>query len=378
MAATFRFARADEYPAIAEFLDKFWAKDHIYCRREDLFRWTFQRPGHWEEGQCSFSLAEDNGKLAGILGGIPFTFNAFGKTSRGVWIVNYVISPDHRKGPLALQLLGTFRRPEFDPVIAFGINPATSAIYRVLRGEVLPEIPRHFLVLPEARERMSHLLELAHPDWDRERVTNLASFFARPVSGVEASCEPLRELPPRWDECDWPAIAQNTVGVARDADFMNWRYRQHPNFEYRFIAIPEGVRTGLAVWRLETIRRETEQGLEEVDKIGRLVEFLPASENNAMKLLATFVKELRAGGAFGADYYGYHGRTRQWLRQFGFSEAAAHADGPSIPTLFQPLDGHSGAILAAMFLKADLPRAWESDECSWYWTKADSDQDRPN
>ena len=96
-------------------------------------------------------MAEDNGELAGILGGIPFKFNQFGRTSNGMWIVNYVIRPDHRKGSAALQLLSQFRKPEFNPVIAFGINPATSAIYRVLRGQVLDEIPRHFMVLPGGR-----------------------------------------------------------------------------------------------------------------------------------------------------------------------------------------------------------------------------------
>jgi len=378
VAISFRFARADEYSRLAQFLDEFWAKDHAYCRMQDLFEWTFKRPGHWEDGQCSFAVAEDGDTLAGILGGIPFTFNSFGKTSRGVWIVNYVIRPDHRKGTLALQLLGMFRRPEFNPVIAFGITQATTVIYRVLRGEVLPEIPRHFLVLPEARDRMTNLLQVAHPDWTPDHAASLASNFAQPLSGVEASVQAYRELPSQWNEVDWPAIAETTIGVVRDADFMNWRYRNHPRFQYQFLSVPDGKRSGLAVWRLETIRRQTDHGREDIDRIGRLVEFLPTSQENARSLFSAFVADLRGSGALGADYYGFHGQTRLWLRDLGFTLTSAHPEGGQVPTRFQPLDGKGGGILSAMFFKDDAPRCWEADNCPWYWTKSDSDQDRPN
>ena len=99
MSMQFRFARADEYPAISEFLDTHWSKGHVYTRDEELFRWSFRRPNHWEEDGYSFALAEEGGELVGILGGIPFTLNAFGQKSRAVWIVNYVIRPDHRRRP---------------------------------------------------------------------------------------------------------------------------------------------------------------------------------------------------------------------------------------------------------------------------------------
>src|ERR1700760_3338444 len=138
MAVTYRYANIDEYPKIASFLNEYWANNHVYVRDKPLFDWTFKSDLWSESGYC-FAMAEDNGELTGILGGIPFEFNTFGKPSSGVWIANYVIRPDHRKGSAALQLLSQFRKPEFNPVIAFGINPATSAIYRVLRGKVLDE-----------------------------------------------------------------------------------------------------------------------------------------------------------------------------------------------------------------------------------------------
>jgi hypothetical protein len=373
---TFRFARLDEYPKISEFLRRFWAEDHIYCRNVRLFDWTFRRTDQWDGDSYCVSLAEEDGKLAGILGGIPFRFNRFGKSSRGVWIVNYVIRPEYRRGPWALQLLGQFRKPEFETVVAFGINPATTAIYRVLHGRVLDEIPRQFLVLPGAIERTAHFLQLSRPDWTAQRSREVADSFVlqrrRKPPGAG------REIPSSWDEEEWPAVAQEIVGAARDGAYLTWRYRQHPVFEYRFLTVPEGKRSGLAVWRLETIQRRTSEGRADVDRIGRLLEFLPASASNANALFDAFVHDLENANAIGADFYCYHSRTRQWLQQLGFQETTQHPDGHAIPSRYQPLDGKGGEILSAMFAETDLPACTASSDCSWYWTKSDSDQDRPN
>jgi hypothetical protein len=364
MAVEFRYANFNEYPRISDFLNEYWAKNHIYTRNRPLFDWSFKRPGHWDPESYSFSLAVDGSELVGILGGIPFTLNRFGQSSKAVWIVNYVIRPDYRKGATALQLLSSFRKPEFGAVVAFGINPATVAIYQVLRGQVLPEIPRHFLVLPHQGERMACALKLAYANWSDERAASLTSAFELP----ELPVSPLQighSLPASWDEVDWPAHASKTIGAARDADFLNWRYRSHPDFQYRFLTVSEGKRTGLAVWRLETIRAETPHGRKDVDCIGRLV-------------LGAFVGELDRAGAMGADYYGYHGETRKILQELGFRGSSIHPDGSALPSRFQPLDGKGGGILSAVFLRDAKSPTQDDCECPWYWTKSDSDQDRPN
>ena len=376
MALTFRYAGLDEYPRIAGFLDEFWAKNHVYVRDKELFDWTFHRPEHWEEPGYSFALAEDGGELAGILGGIPFSFNSFGKAHRGVWIANYVIRPDHRRGSAALQLLSMFRKPSMHAVIAYGINPATSTIYRVLRGEVLPYIPRHVAVFPGERDRMARLLGIAYPDRPTEGLRELAGVFCM-KSLPEAACDCGDSIPADWDATDWPAIAARTIGAARDGEFLNWRYVNHPRFQYRFVTVPEGERTGLLIWRLETIRRDTANGREDVEQIGRILEIMPVSPDNAGRLLATGLQQIRAAGAFGADFYGFHGGVNASLEATGFVDTRKAPDGASIPSRFQPLDGKGGGILSAMFLQ-ESTRGFEDPDCAWYWTKSDSDQERPN
>lgn len=377
MAVTYRYATSDEYPPIRQFLDEYWAKGHIYVRDRALFDWTFDRKPLWTEEGYSFALALENDELVGILGGIPFAFNCFGKRSTGVWIANYVIRPDHRKGTTALQLLSMFRRPCFQPVIAFGINPATATIYRVLRGEVLPHIPRYFAVLPDAVGRMVDFLRIAHPEWPTENAEAVAETF-RLRAVPAATYNSCSTIPAEWDTRDWPAIAERTVGAARDRNYLQWRYQAHPDFSYRILSVPDGPSHGLLVWRLETIRRADSALREDVDRIGRLVDILPASPSNASALIELFLKQLKEADAFAADFYGYHGEIRALLASNGFKSVDCHPDGDAIPSRFQPLDGKGGAILSALFPPGGAPPCNLDDRCPWYWTKSDSDQDRPN
>ncbi|MEZ5401927.1 MAG: hypothetical protein R2729_19800 [Bryobacteraceae bacterium] len=396
-ALSFRFARLDEYPVLSQFLHDHWANHHVYCRDKALFDWTFLHNNQWpnKEEYC-FAVAEKNGEIVGILGGIPFLFNHKGKTLSGVWIANYVVHPDHRRGTLALQLLSQFRRPPFQAVVASGINPATQTIYKVLRGEVLPYMPRHVAVLPGRAARMENVLSIAYPDWTAEQKADLAGAFA--MSALPAAPAAIgHELPADWDEANWRHIAEDTIGAARDHAFLDWRYRQHPTFEYRFVTVADGSRTGLAVWRLETIRKAvanaqatpvSDHGAvkstvlpsdrEDVDRIGRLVEFLPASRQNSDDLLAAVLHDMAGADVFFTDYYGFHGMTRGWLEEAGFRLAESHPEGERVPSRFQPVDGKGGGILSAMFRPAEVASVAIDSSCEWYWTKADSDQDRPN
>ncbi len=377
MSNIFGYAASGDYDRISRFLHEYWANNHIYCRDRKLFDWTFDPRGIWKESDYCFAIAEDNDELVGILGGIPFRFNHFGKTSQGVWIVNYVIRPDHRRGTTALKLLSTFRRPPVENVIAFGINPATSAIYRVLRGEVLPYIPRHYGILPFGQERMVNILRIAYPDWPADRAQSLAEAF-RMDSLPDGNIAHETSLPEDWDQNQWPRIAERTIGAARDLEYLTWRYLKHPDYQYQVICIPSNGQTGLLIWRLETIRQATPEGRAELDKIGRIVEFLPVSAQNARDLLAVFYRKLCVAGGFAADYYGFHGESRDWLEQAGILHTDRHPDGIAMPSRFQPLDGKGGGILSAAFLQSGLPACTPESMSTWYWTKSDSDQDRPN
>lgn len=377
MSLEVRYAQLDDYPRLSAFLDTYWAKDHVYVRQRSLFDWTFGRRELWPHDGYSFALAEDCGEVVGILGGVPFVMNCFGRTAPGVWLLNYLVRPDYRRGVLALRLLNMFRQPLFTVTIAFGVSMAAVPLYTALRAHVLETIPRHVAIFPDAVERATHLLRLAYPDWPVARAHTLAKAL-RYHENLEAAGPHETAIPANWDTQDWPRWAACTVGAARDTAYLRWRYQNHPDFTYRILTVREGKRTGLAVWRLETICRATSQGREPVDRIGRLVEFLPASRTNAEALLACFWQALREVDAIGADYYGYHGGISVWLHETGFHAVQYCTDGLAMPARFQPLDGKGGRIVSAVFVPDDVPACAAEVQCPWYWTKSDADQDRPN
>lgn len=377
MSIELRYARFGEYPRIRRFLHQFWEKDHIYVRNSALFDWTFGRSDLWDRQGYSFALMEDKDELVGILGAIPFLFNYLGRSSPAVWFANYMVCPDYRRGPLAMRLLRAFHRPPYHVNIVFGMNPRVVPVYQRMGWKLLPPIPRHFVVLPDAAARATHLIRSAYPDWESRRAGALAAFFR--LRDIPAISIPfIRALPPSWEARDWPEIAVKTIGASRDLNYLTWRYLRHPSFEYRVLAVPEGNRTGLAIWRLETICRLSAHGREEIDTIGRLVEFLPASRDNARSLLSVFFNELSESGALGADFYGYNDTHEAWLDEFGFRKVDRHPDGERIPSRFQPLDPRPGTILSAVLFSDDLPVYSTESDCLWYWTKSDADQDRPN
>jgi GNAT superfamily N-acetyltransferase len=377
MTIGLRYAQFGDFPGISNFLDQHWRKDYVYARLPDLFDWTFGRADLWDQEGYSFALMEDKDDLVGILGAIPFVFNRLGQSFQAVWLANYMIRPDYRRGSLAMRLLSAFHRRPYSLEIAFGLNPRVAPIYQKLGWRLLKPIPRHFVALPDATKRMKELIRMAHPDCESDRAERIASRFTLKTK-PRPSVRFARELPQNWDRCDWPKIASRSVGAARDTGYLTWRYLKHPRFKYYFLAVPDEKRTGLAVWRLETIRRRTPHGSEEVDKIGRLVEFLPASRSNAAQLLSVFWNQLRCSGALGADSFGYHDEINYWLEEFGFHAVATDPDSQMIPSRFQPLEPKPGALLGAVRAQDELSLDSVEADRIWYWTKSDADQDHPN
>jgi len=377
MSAELRYANFDEYPRIREFLANHWSATNIYVREPKLFDWTFGRQSLWDRDGYSFALAEDKGSVIGILGGIPFMMNCFGQQFRALWLANYMISPDHRRGPLAMKLLKMMRREPYRATIAFGINPQTAPIYQVLRWRLVENIPRHFVALPQASERMCELLRLIYAGWTRERIEALVCGFRLPNLPEEPP-DSESTLPENWNDIGWEPIARRTVGAARDTAYLKWRYLDHPVFSYKLIVIRENDRAGLLVWRLEAIRVKTNIGESNFDRIGRVVEFLPASWQNAKALFSRLLHDLNEASAIGADFYCHHGVTRKLLADLGMSSVESHADGQYIPARFQPLDSKTSVIMSSMFTPEETPVCSFDSNCVWYWTKSDADQDRPN
>ncbi len=378
---TTRLLPLDQYPLAADFLHRHWAANHIYTRDKALFDWTFHHEGMSQAGVYSFAVAEQDSQIVGVLGGIPFRFNDRGDQRPAFWLANWKLRDEFRRGTTGLQLLDHFYAPPHRVTISFGINPTVARLYDAMRWHVIDNIPRYFAVHPARADEFAGLLQLGNPSWPAGEHQKMANaLLGHPLRATSAATFAPPE-PQQWNQRSWEPLRLELTGAARDAAYLDWRYVRHPSFQYNFIQIPETAPgpIGLLVWRLETIRQKVGDQLIDVARIGRIVEFLPASKQNAASLLSHLWNVLDAAGALGCDCYLYHGRLGQWLTDAGLHRLDDHPHDNSVPSRFQPLDSAGGQIRSAVSLRTGpFPAYPFASDCTWYWTKSDSDQDRPN
>jgi hypothetical protein len=378
---TTRLLSLDEYPLAADFLHRYWAPNHIYTRDKALFDWTFHREGMSHPGAYTFAVAEHAGEAVGVLGGIPFRFNDRGRERPGYWLANWKLRDEFRRGTTGLQLLDHFHASNDQVTISFGINPIVARLYDAMRWRVMENIPRYFAVHPGRAPDFAHLLQLANPAWPTGKGSTIANALLARRSRTASTVSFVAPAIDAWNKRSWASLRLKLTGPVRDGAYLHWRYVQHPTFKYRFIQVAgdDSSAIGLLVWRLETIRQKAGDTLQDVARVGRIVEFLPTSPDNAINLISHLWTNLDANGAIGCDCYLYHGPFGQWLTDAGLHRLDDHPDGNAVPSRFSPLDAAGGQIRSAVsLLTGPWPAYPFSADCTWYWTKSDSDQDRPN
>lgn len=116
-----RFANYDDIPAIMQYIDKYWKKNHILARDKELFEWQYIN-----YGQVNFVIATDiNDKIQGILGYIPYSQSSDKDIALALWKAN------HSESFLGIRMLLFLKKElEYNNIVCTGINmKTTSKIY---------------------------------------------------------------------------------------------------------------------------------------------------------------------------------------------------------------------------------------------------------
>ncbi|MBT6228485.1 MAG: GNAT family N-acetyltransferase [Candidatus Scalindua sp.] len=377
MATEVRLLELNEYPAIASFIDRNWKKDHAYVRSKDLFNWTFRDNPAWnKEDGYSFSVAVDDGSIIGMLGAIPFKLNVLGKNVKACWLVNWIVMPEV-KGGKGLALLNFFSKEQGFNTISFGINDKVAGLYKALEWQEMPPIPRMEWVNPDKIKDTEDLLGMTNPEATAEQILKYIS----KVSGVTFA----NDIPEAytlnsidadvWDRTGWSVWNNKSIGCAREYSYLNWRYLQHPIYKYETRVIAEGGKLGLIIWRIEITRKMNSNGtLENYLPFVRIAEFLPVSETNARELISCCLVEASVQGVVAADFYCYNLELIEILQRIGFS-ISGDTSCICLPNHTQPIGRGSNIRSTIKTFSCDEISAQDS---KWYWTRSDSDQDRPN
>jgi hypothetical protein len=357
MPVTIIDACSDHLTSIQAFFARIYRPDYVLRRNEPLLRWQFGTTPASKGNKYHIKLALHNGEIIGSLGYIPVEFSLNGQTVYGAWAANWIVDPKWRKG-VGVALMYELTS-QFDITLAVGTNRVAEDILTVLRWTNLGELTRYVCVLDTYAARM--LTETGKLEW--------------PINILEREWKPPQEITIRVVEnfskdttLFWDRVWEGKVtGTRRSAEFLNWRYANHPVFSYRlFEAYYRGRLSGFAVYHIEQVRNIPVN-------VGRMVE-LVAVANVEDCLLRAVIDDALSHDVAVLDFFCSSQRFSPLMARQGFLPGKDNA-AAQIPILFQPIARQSTGISFLAYL-ANLPDVNEIQD--WYVTKSDGDQDRPN
>ncbi|MED1745811.1 hypothetical protein [Brevibacillus borstelensis] len=367
-----RLFRRDETDLLQSSIDQLWARNHILSRDKQLLNYMFyNNPVSQEilgEDHYGFLGTWLDGKPMGLLGLMAFDLNFKGVKKFGFAPTNWIVASEYRHTGAGLKLMQQMFTWNPSMVLNLGINANVAKLYGSMGGyHVLPDVPRWIGLIQ--KKKTAELLLNGDESFLR---------YYREISAIsnQTSCRAMREFDPeKWDACYWATFAKRSIGFARDASFMNWRYLQHPSFTYQVYTCTdkEGDYQGIIVVRIESIFGGQA-------KIGRLVEFIANDQDSAICLGNKLVEIGCENDLLFIDFYCFSSISSWGLESVGFKRVLkSESDKLVVPTRFQPIDLEVTHMMAALYVSKDLQKKISIiDDQAWYITKSDADQDRPN
>lgn len=352
---------------IKKSIRELWSDQHILSKDDSLIEHMFSlRPKMYNiygDKEYSFLIARKKNEIIGCLGAPPFLYNFKGNTGLAFTFANWVVKEKHRHTGAGLKLINTVQEKKPNAIIVLGIGEKALPIYKLMRWETVEDVPR-WVGLVDKKNTEEFLLNgntqpLRYYDEVQAKYTT-ASF--KIVTMLEET---------KWNDFYWNIFAPTTIGVARDFEFLQWRYMEHPTFNYQFLIYEdeEGYK-GLSVVRIEEIAGG--------QKIGRIVEMMYSTQDAAIAL-ANAVIGLDKEVLF-YDFYCFTSKVTWGLEAVGFKKVVKTKEDPFVlPTRFQPVDLTTTSMAAAIYIPEKEKNKYSVINSDiWYITKGDADQDRPN
>ncbi|MEJ8544090.1 hypothetical protein [Brevibacillus borstelensis] len=367
-----RLFRRDETDLLQLSIDTLWAKNHVLSRDKQLLNYMFyDNPVSQEifgEENYGFLGTWLDGRPIGLMGLMAFDLNVKGMKKFGFAPTNWIVPPEYRHTGAGLLLMREMFKWNPSVVLNLGITSNVARMYTGMGGyHVLPDVPR-WIGLLQKRKTAEMLLngDVKFLRFYQE----ITAVYNQTTYHVERRFDPER-----WNACYWATFAKRSIGFARGASFINWRYFQHPSFTYQLFTCMDdkGNYQGLMVLRIESI-------LGGQAKIGRLVEFMANDQDSAICLANKVVEIGNENELLFIDFYCFSSISSWGLESVGFKRVLkSESDKLVVPTRFQPIDLETTHMMAALYVSKDVQKKISLiDDQAWYITKGDADQDRPN
>jgi hypothetical protein len=371
-----RLFRKDETAIFMKAIDEIWKKGHILSRDSALLDFMFyNNPMHekyiGKENYGAIGIWED-GKIIGLGGLMLYEFNVNGKTELACNVTNSIVLEEYRKSMAGILL---YEKPFnlFPIFCSFGIGLSEFAM-RVSPPTITKDIvmqPIHKLIRMIGIFNKKKTTEVLLED-NQYFLRNYDIVQKVPQYGKKTVNQDLEE--DKWNSFYHTHIAPKTISVSRNYEFLNWRYINHPTFEYLVYTVQDhiGNYEGLFVARVERIVNDTA-------KILRIVEFISKNQDASITLANKIVEIGIENDILFADFYCTTDMFNFGLESVGFKkECTSEDDKLVLPARFQPVDLSVANLNALISFYGKKVRRLNLLNNNIYFTKGDSDQDRPN
>jgi len=313
----------ERLPELQIFIDEHWRRGHVLARDAELLRWQHRR--REDPGRLAVLVAEEDGRLAGMLGFVEVDVSAVDQRAAGGWMTTWLVVPEARGRGLGLALVDRVLGSEYELVGALAANDAT----------------RHGLG--------------GHGFVERGMLRWVRVFDVDALRKLLAG-RPVPERRQAGGEA--PSGRSGFAGACRDDAFLRHRYERHPRFDYALLRDGDE----LAAYRLEQVRGSNAT-------VMRIVDFL-GGEGLAAELAGI----AEAAGVVFADFSCTSAPFGEPLGRVGFEREDRLS--AALPGRFQPLDFSDRLVLSCFWVSPRLGIDLFGDDL--YVTRADSDLDRPS
>ena len=365
MGMELRWLGPDEVDLGREYIDALWKRGHILARSAELFRWQYRAAPC--EDHLGFLIASDAGRPVGCVGRIYFDGHLAGRKFPCGVMTCFISDPEYRASGLGLRIM-KMAYGNYGLVMNIGSSAKVCRMYRLMGQYIADPMPRYVCIVDE--KALSKMLRLGEGGTrlvlgDYKRCGRLRRLDEVP-NGIQI-IDLTEELMPTWDEAWGATFAPILGGIFKDAQYLRWRYLQHPTFKYDLFLAKgdDGRLCGLACLRVITLSNDC--------LAVRVLEFLAADHRTGLALANEIVRRVPPSTAF-VEHIAM-GNAWQPMKNIGLS-----AEGAELFSIhFSPPHFGNNHIKAAFHVA--LPGMTpEKFICApeTYITIADGDQDRPN
>ncbi len=199
--------------------------------------WHFLENPHVEADNLPIWIAVNNHEIVGQLAATPVKLKVGNAEKPAMWILDLIVRPDFRRRGLGKKLVA--EAENFCP-LGLGMNTAeqhSTALLESCGWTMFGKVPRYTkLLFPgEALKEIASvkiLRSVANAIFALRRPRIKSDLFGKNLRLIENFDASFNDL---WRE----SAAQWTCAVVREADFLNWQYRNQPNKKYDVLAYYE-------------------------------------------------------------------------------------------------------------------------------------------